>query len=176
MNMNFPNLLKTVFLGRSSATKHPTPLNMSIQNAGVKDNVPVRHCPDKCEPALVKLHNEYEIGRHERTGPYKFMSGMVVRHFKRETVEHQSVNTHFLYRIVCTAHHSETDERMMVYEALYGSGKTCVRPYDMFMSEVDHEKYPEIKQKFRFEPANMADLLILNDLEGYYKAFMRSVR
>ncbi|NFQ51285.1 DUF1653 domain-containing protein, partial [Clostridium botulinum] len=29
--------------------------------------------------------------------------------------------------------------------------KTFIRPYDMFMSKVDKEKYPDIKQKYRFE-------------------------
>ena len=47
--------------------------------------------------------------------------------------------------------HSETRDRMIVYRALYGEKGLFVRPYEMFMEEVDHEKYPEIRQKYRFE-------------------------
>lgn len=78
-----------------------------------------------------------------------FAPGTKVQHFKRE-IEHEG--NMYLYEIVGLAHHSETDETLMVYKALYGEGKMCARPIDMFMSEVDHEKYPDIKQKFRFEP------------------------
>ena len=75
--------------------------------------------------------------------------GDIVKHFKRETIENPA--TEYLYRIVAFAHHSETDEMLVVYAALYPPFKTCARPYDMFMSEVDREKYPNIKQKYRFE-------------------------
>lgn len=55
------------------------------------------------------------------------------------------------YLVQDIASDSETKEKMVVYRRLYGEGDLWVRPLDMFLSEVDHEKYPNVKQKYRFE-------------------------
>ncbi len=54
------------------------------------------------------------------------------------------------YFIEDIATHSETMERYVVYRKLYGDCSLYVRPYDMFVEEVDHDKYPDVKQKYRF--------------------------
>ena len=81
--------------------------------------------------------------------------GDVVRHFKREYVSPES--SEYLYRVLAFARHTETDEELVIYQAMYPPFKTCARPYEMFMSRVDRVKYPAAVQEYRFEVVKSAD-------------------
>ena len=66
--------------------------------------------------------------------------GKIFRHFKGD-----------LYLVEDFVTHSETQEKMVLYRALYGSCGLFVRPYDMFLEEVPAEKENPTGPKYRFE-------------------------
>lgn len=84
-----------------------------------------------------------------------FKTGDIVRHFKRETL--QEPGTQYMYAILGFAKHTETGEMLVLYQALYEDTEMHInydvfaRPAEMFFSEVDRNKYPDIRQKYRFE-------------------------
>ena len=71
--------------------------------------------------------------------------GGIYKHFKGN-----------LYKVINIGYDSETNingisKKLVIYKALYDDHKIWVRPYDMFVSKVDKEKYPDVLQEYRFE-------------------------
>ncbi len=59
------------------------------------------------------------------------------------------------YIVEDIAINSENEEKCVIYRALYEDNTLWVRPLNEFLSEVNHNKYPEVKQKYRFELQNI---------------------
>ncbi|TCD55048.1 DUF1653 domain-containing protein [Alloscardovia theropitheci] len=76
------------------------------------------------------------------------------------TIRIHGIYRHFkgnFYIVEDLAQDSETMQEMVVYRKLYDDRSLWVRPADMFLSEVDHDKYPDVTQKFRFEEIQLGD-------------------
>ena len=115
-----------------------------------KTGVPVSLDKDEYE----ELESEPIASEPEEEQPAEVMNrdirvGDIVQHFKREWVSADT--SEYLYKVLAFASHTETGERLVIYQALYAPFKVCARPYAMFMSEVDRQKSPDVKQKYRFE-------------------------
>ena len=110
-----------------------------------KTGVPISLDKDE----YVEVGNEPEPVEEEVDLERDIQVGDIVQHFKRQWVDQKT--SEYLYKVLAVAQHTENGEKLVIYQALYSPFKICARPYAMFMSETDHEKYPEAKQKYRFE-------------------------
>ena len=86
----------------------------------------------------------------------RIVVGDIVRHFKREMLDPKEDKLQYLYRVEDIAYDCNHNNYVVVYKALYEdplgiTPRLYVRELKDFYSEVDHKKYPNIKQKYRFE-------------------------
>lgn len=114
-----------------------------------KSGVPISLDKEEYTELDTEPDTEPEGGEEEEEIQREIRAGDIVRHFKREWVSDET--SEYLYKVLAFAQHTETGEKLVIYQALYAPFKICARPYAMFMSEVDREKYPDIKQQYRFE-------------------------
>lgn len=86
-----------------------------------------------------------------------FREGDIIRHFKRDMVSDEAkAQNMYLYKVLAIGMHTETGERMLIYQALYYPFGIFVRPLEMATEEVDIDKYPFLRgiknrQKHRLE-------------------------
>lgn len=89
--------------------------------------------------------------------------GCIYKHFKREFCTPEELESNkYLYKVRAVAKHTETGELLVIYQAMYEPYEVFARPKDMFLAEVDHEKYPTIKQKYRLEKVSKNELREVN--------------
>ena len=92
-----------------------------------------------------------------------FYHGEIVKYFKAEYNTPEDYQFKYYYKIICIGMNTETKEKIIIYQALYDDRKIYAKPYNMFMSRVNKEQYPDIKQKYRFEAINNEIAKNLND-------------
>jgi hypothetical protein len=93
----------------------------------------------------------------------KIEIGRIYRHFK---------NKHYIVIDIvndCESNNEAEYSKIVIYKALYGEHLTWARSYEAFASEVDHEKYPEVEQKYRFEEVDVDTSGLRMYLEGHEK-------
>lgn len=111
------------------------------------------------------IENKEDIIRKNNKENYKFVNidstdllKGIYKHFKGD-----------YYLVEDVVLDSETKEPYVYYRGLYGKVESYVRPYEIFMSLVDKEKYPEVTQKYRFEFQNIESVKDKQFIEKYKK-------
>jgi len=92
---------------------------------------------------------------HSLSSLFIFLLGGIMRKIKLNHVYKHFKGNYYI--VLDVAIHSETGESMVVYRALYDKNLLYVRELNMFLSEVDHVKYPNVKQKYRFQEIKLGE-------------------
>ena len=108
---------------------------------------------------LIEDEEDNNLSRDENY--IKELKALYKKLTRRPIPEPNEIYRHFkgnYYKIIAVGHHSETGEQMVVYydtsKKVSSPSNPCIRPLEMFMSEVDREKYPTSSQRYRFEKVN----------------------
>ena len=121
----------------------------------IKLKIEGMHCAE-CSNRLEKILNNVDgiesakVSLEEKSADIKYNEEEVELNTILQEIEDAGFKGDY-YLVVDVANDSETKEKYVVYRRLYGDGSLWIRPLYMFLSEVDHNKYPNVKQKYRFE-------------------------